>query len=79
MVGLFVDFGSVKVMFPSDSQAQVLMSAFPRDAKLYYYLTRGWYASVLILAGARNLKSYFIKKSWMGSSDTAIEYQWEAG
>lgn len=74
---LFFDFGDIRAEYFSDNRVRLRLSGFPKDFEYFYLMFRGWFASILEMTGAKNIKSEFTDMSWMGSADTAIEYNWD--
>jgi hypothetical protein len=72
---LFFDFGNVEMKVTGEKSFEIHINGFPRDFKNLYLLKRGWYVRLLEMAGAENIESHFISKSWQGAPSTIIEYR----
>jgi hypothetical protein len=76
MLGWFFDTGKFGITVIDDQKIQVHIESFPPDFKIFCYIVRGWLAGVLSYADARDIKSKYIEKAWIGDPRTTIEYSW---
>jgi len=72
----FFDFGQFEAPVIENGYGQIRVHGFPKDFKVFYHFVRGWFAKVFEIAGANNVESDYVAKSWEGDHDTIIEYRW---
>jgi hypothetical protein len=72
----FFDFGQFEATVIEKGHAQIRVHGFPDDFKVFYHLIRGWFTKIFELAGANDVKSKYVSKTWEGAPDTIVEYRW---
>ena len=77
-IGLFFDFGSIRVEALSDRKVRVTVEGFPPDFEEIEYLPHGRYGKILEMAGATGLESRVVSRANEGDGVTRIEYCWQS-
>jgi hypothetical protein len=71
------DFGDTEVIAEGKNQAMYKISNFDEKFTLIYYIIQGWLERGVELCGAKNVKSEFVDKSWVGKPFTSMRFTWE--
>lgn len=74
---MLFDSCRIEMYRKEDKKIQLGFFGYTSDFEVFYRLVRGWLYRIVERAGAQNIKSYFIAKSWEGDPDTLIEYTWD--
>jgi len=74
----FFDFGEFKLELPAPNQVLLTIRDFAPDFEPFFHIARGWVERSFELAGAKNVQSEFLSKSWEGAPETIIKFSWTA-